>query len=94
MNSPVALGTLSDTIGAPAAEIAGKCRTDVIARSNVGIVITQTGTFPEDAWNAMSGIDEAATNLARSGVLRTCVRTFRDPTTSENGAIVLFYKMM
>ena len=91
LKSPVAMGTLSDTIGAPAGELAGKVSIDVISRSNVGTAIARTGQFPQEGWTAMSAIDAQNTLLAQTGALRTCVRTFSDPTTSESGALVLYY---
>ena len=92
-SSPVAAGTLSDTVGAPAQQLSGRFPMDVIARSQVGRTIAQTGQFPQEGWLAMSAIDAESVRRAQLGELRTCVRTFSDPTTAETGAFVLLYEL-
>ena len=93
LNSPVAIGTLSDTLGEPAQKYIGRGFMDIIAHSNVGKTIIQTSQFPQEGWAAMSAIDTKNTRRAQNGELRTCVRTFSDPTTNESGALVLLYEL-
>lgn len=89
---PVAMGTLADTLGEQPGSRLAQTPFDVIARSGVGTQIMQTGQFPQAAWTAMEHIDPARTARARAGALKTCVRTFRNPRSGEEGAWVLFYR--
>lgn len=92
LDSPVVVGMLQDTAEAPLKAFLDRVHFDVIARSDVGRKIQQTGQFPESAWAAMSRIDAATTLQAREGRYRSCVRVFEDPRTREEGALVLLYR--
>ena len=94
LSCPVASGILMDTAGAPLNDFLGKVPFDVIARSNVGALITQTHQFPDSAWMAMSRIDAASTQLAQSGTYKSVIRTFDNPNTKESGACVLLYQLI
>jgi hypothetical protein len=92
LECPVASGTLADTAGAPLNEILGKVPFDIIAGTDIGKQIIQSGQFPDSAWSAMNKIapDDAA--KAQTGLYRATVRPFENPNTRESGACVLLYQ--
>lgn len=91
LSCPVACGTLEDTAGAYLKDILKSAQTDIIARSDIGETLMQSGAFPENAWEKMAEIDPNTAISAKTGAVKTCVRTFHNPNTGEKGAAVLFY---
>ena len=92
LSCPVAMGTLADTAGAPPNEVQGKVKFDIIAGTNVGKTVIQSGQFPDSAWTAMSHIAPDESAKAQLGLYRTTIRPFENPNTRESGMCVLFYQ--
>ena len=92
LSCPVTMGTLSDTAGIAASEIAGKVPVDIIARSNVAIQCIQTSQFPVEGWMAMYNIDASVTQKAQMGEYKTVVRPVTNPNTRESSCCILIYQ--
>jgi hypothetical protein len=91
LECPVALGTLSDTAGAPPKEILGKVSFDIISGTDIGKQIIQSGQFPDSACAAMNKIAPDDTAKAQIGLYRSTVRPFENPNTRESGVFILLY---
>jgi hypothetical protein len=88
--SPMAVAVLQKIIGAEWAKIREKVPRDVFGRCDIGAKLRQQGKIPEAAWRAMSALKPELVQQAKSGGLRTCVRSF----SIEGGGVVavfLFY---
>ena len=88
--SPIAVAVFQKIIGADWAKIREKVPRDVFGRCDIGARLRQQGKIPETAWRAMSALKPDLVQQAKSGALRTCVRTF----STEGGkmvAVFLFY---
>lgn len=83
--SPVLWGMLQDTAGAPRAEIVGKVKMDIVANSDAGPEATRTGQVPDAVRLSVSSMrPELADHYL-------CTRGYEDPSTGEEGLIVLVY---
>lgn len=90
---PVAMGTLSDTIGAPVSEENCSLPVEVIVEKDARELIMSTGNLPPVCWEAMEKADEESVKLARSGKAKVCVRLFNNKNSGLSGAHVLLYEL-
>ena len=90
MKSPMALAIFQKIIGADWARIREKVPRDVFGRCDIGAKLRQQGKIPETAWRAMSALKPEVVQQAKTGVLRTCVRTF-SIEHGETVGVFLFY---
>ena len=88
--SPMALAIFQKIIGAEWAAIRDKVPRDVFGRCDIGAKLREQGKIPEPAWRAMSALKPEVVQQAKSGALRTCVRTF-SIEDGETVAVFLFY---
>lgn len=92
LGSRLVIGMLQDTAEAALEDFMGIVPSDIIAHSDVANQLRQTGQFPESAWEVMGPLDSQNTFMARMGAYKTVVRTFSDPRTNEQIALVLIYR--
>jgi len=90
MKSPVTHTVLQRIVGEDWAAIREKVPRDVFGRCDIGEKLRQEGKVPDAAWRAMSALKPALIQQAKSGALRTCVRTF-SIESGEVVAVFLFY---
>jgi hypothetical protein len=90
MKSPITQSVLQRIVVQEWAAIREKVPRDVFGRCDIGERLRQEGKVPDAAWRAMSALKPALIQQAKSGALRTCVRTF-SIEDSETVAVFLFY---
>ncbi len=91
LDSAAGTAIFEATIGESLDKLPNPVKFDVISRSQIPILISQTGQFPKTGLSQIENVNAVVGENIRSGAYRSFIRVFEDPKTGECAALVIVY---